>query len=221
MALHDVDKGHQRRSAPTPNTNDQVVSRPAHGTVQNHNAGEAALEDGLKLKERQILAVQNGFNKAAFGFYGTANKFGLKVAQEGVDVLTASDDQLIFNSEQNVFKIVESGTLSVTLSGVSQTTVGVDLGGGSTSYGHSLGYRPVVVAYVNFAGVFSVPLPTTFMDTGAFHTLFTNFNIRSYTTEIRVDVSEVLTVVDASSGGFTGGGGVYEIKFYLLQETAI
>jgi hypothetical protein len=37
----------------------------------------------------------------------------MKVAKTGYDATTASDDQLVFNSAQNVFKVVDTGNLSM------------------------------------------------------------------------------------------------------------
>lgn len=124
MALHDVSKSDDGRKVPRPNANDDIHQRYAHGTVQNQNSQEDPQADGLKFLERQIIAKQGGFNKAAFGFYGAANKFGLKVADDGVDVLTATDDQLIFNSEQNVFKILATDTSTFS---IPATTTGSQL----------------------------------------------------------------------------------------------
>ena len=114
MSLHDVDKTNSNRITPILNSADDVQQRMAQGTNGVQNTNDLEEVDGLQFRERQIVAVQDGENKAAFGFYGSANKFGLKVAEDGVDVLTATDSQLIFNSEQNVFKIVASGTATLT-----------------------------------------------------------------------------------------------------------
>lgn len=45
--------------------------------------------------------------KGADGFYG------VKVSQEGIDVYSAADNELVFNSSQNVFKVSEAGTVSL------------------------------------------------------------------------------------------------------------
>lgn len=218
MSLHDIDKGGVRRKLPSPNASDSIVQRYAHGTVQNQNSQEEAEADGLKFLERQIIARQSGFNKAIFGFSGEANKFGLRVAEDGKDVLTASDDELLFNSEQNVFKVVNSG--SVTTSGFTATAPGAS-GYRQTisavaTVNHNLGYVPAVIAYYNDTGAnFAIP--------------FTNFNAPSSSLALWLTVyysvtSTQLTIyINAFLYNFTvdqvfGGGAT--VKYYLLQETA-
>lgn len=209
MSLFDVDKksDNGQRLNPAPNSNDEMADRLAHGTTQNHNAGEEAQADGLKLKERQILAVQDGFNKAVFGFYGDANKFGLKVAKDGFDVLTAVNADLVFNSEQNVFKIVQTGTITVT------KPAGVYTGDATVT--HNLGFTPSVMAFSGENG--GVPLPdfsifTSGTDGGKIWRLVC---ISSVTT------TAVTFSYDTPSIGFgTTGPLTVDIKYYLLQETA-
>lgn len=43
----------------------------------------------------------------------TPSQRGLYVSQDGVDVTTASDSQLIFNTNQNIYKIVDTGTTAI------------------------------------------------------------------------------------------------------------
>lgn len=149
MGLHDVDKTADTRGVPKPNADDNVLDRLAHGTTQAQNAQEAGT-NGLKVLERQIVAVQGGVNKAIFGFYGTANKFGLKVAQDGIDVISALESQLVFNSERDVLKVLKTGTLTMLTQNVSSgnevtRTLTVDF---SDAYGDEAnGDTPAVLAY--------------------------------------------------------------------------
>ena len=143
MSLHDVDKDGINRNNPTPNADDNILDRLAHGTTQNQNSIEEAEADGLKFLERQVIAKQDGVNKAVFGFLDSSNKFGLKVAPDGLDVLTASDDELIFNSEQNVFKIVDTGTTTISVPDPFNT--GTTL---TETIPHGLGYKPITIVHV-------------------------------------------------------------------------
>lgn len=67
----------------------------------------------------------------------------LKVAKEGYDALTATDDQLIFNSSQNVFKIVNTVdvSLNVVLTGTGAATA-------SATVAHGLSYTPAYNAFI-------------------------------------------------------------------------
>lgn len=215
MALHDIGRTHGKRLNPAPNSSDKVSNRMAAGTTQNHNAGEEALSDGLKLKERQVLAVQDGQNKAIFGFYGTANKFGLRVAEDGVDVLIATDDQLIFNSEQNVFKIVYVGFINSAAASASNGGSGAGSDLQTVSYAHGLGYTPVVLAYFNVDGFF-YPLPySTF---GALSNGFQAINYQPFSTDTTVSFDTSIEVY--ATGAASVSVSPAQIKYYLLQETA-
>lgn len=144
MSLHDVDKTSSNRITSVLNSADDVQQRMAQGTNQVQNSTEDEDDNGLRFLERQILAVQGGVNKAIMGFYGEENKFGFKVAEDGTDVLTATNDQLIFNSEQNIFKVAESGTVAL----VSQT-VGAGLSVDQKfTIPHNLGRVPAFNAFV-------------------------------------------------------------------------
>lgn len=151
MSLHDIDKNNSNRITPLLNSADDVQQRMAQGTNGVQNTNDVDEVDGLQFRERQIIAVQDGENKAAFGFYGTANKFGLKVAEDGVDVLTAADSQLIFNSEQNVFKIVKSGTATLTPSNTGSPLYTVANGGYTLTVNFDdIGGTPGVVAFFQY-----------------------------------------------------------------------
>jgi len=205
MGLHDIDKQTGGRIAPQPNTNDSVQQRMAQGTTQVQNSSDETETDGLKMLERQIIAVQDGENKAAFGFYGDANKFGFKVAEDGVDVLTATDDQLIFNSEQNVFKIVKTGTVpSAAYSPGVANLITIP---------HGLDHAPIVVGFMAVgSGYRMLPLFTSVNNGGG------GFQSVDGWTYIESDATNIY--ISFNSAGTTAAAGTYNVKYYALQETA-
>ena len=220
--MHDIDKTHEQRLNPSPNSNDEVSTRLAHGTTQNHNSKELATDNGLKFKERQIIAKQDGFNKAAFGFYSSSNKFGLKVAKEGVDVLTAADIDLVFNSEQNVFKIVGRPiTLNLT---VTKTGGVSDTGYGVTTYIHGLTFTPSYTAYhvVDTTLAALLTTPTKNNPNPAFGFVFSGGGSLQtyYACYVSIDSTKITYQVFLSS--FIGAGTYsFSTNVYLLQETAV
>lgn len=151
-------------------------------------------------------------NDLGYGFllYGTdgkvliacyINSLGkpiLKVAKEGYDATTATNDQLIFNSDQNVFKIVTNSTTSLTTST-----------GGATDrvVAHNLGYVPVMLAYMEFPGVAGSRVNLPYIETGP-------------------SGIEIVGSVDSTNVTFECrvadplGPNTYQIRYYLLQETA-
>src|SRR3990167_3361776 len=65
--------------------------------------------------------------------------YGIKVSKAGVDVKTATLDDLIFTSKYASWKVNMEGSGSVTITG--GNTVGY------TQTAHSLGYRPFVIGF--------------------------------------------------------------------------
>jgi hypothetical protein len=82
-------------------------------------------------------------NQASFGL-------GLYVSKSGIDVKTNTDAaQFIFNSNQNVLKVVKTGTVVIPDPGAGNTS--------SVVVTHGLGFVPLVVGYAQ--GGLNVPLP--------------------------------------------------------------
>lgn len=138
--------------------------------------------------------------KGANGFYG------LKVSPESVDVYTAADDDLVFNSSQNVFKIVDSGTVTIpVISGVP--------GSSTVTYTHNLGYIPVVLAFSGASGDGAM-LPNIGWNAGG-------VNDGKIFRQVYTSVVSTTQVTFARIEGATGSIGIAEpIKFFLLQESA-
>jgi len=70
--------------------------------------------------------------------------YGLKIAQPGYDVATATNGQLVLSSGFNTLKNYLTGVVSVTVPG--STIVGAIIGGTVT---HNLGFVPAVFVYPN------------------------------------------------------------------------
>lgn len=218
MTLFDIDKSGDGRSDPKPNENDQQNQRLAQGTTQNQNSVEEAQADGLKFLERQIIAKQDGVNKAVFGFLDSSNKFGLRVAKEGQDVLTASSDGLVFNSEQNTFKIVTTTVLTLPVDFTAHVGSGTETAG-PAQYVHGLGYAPAVLVYqTNGTSYFPVTNGSLFsvkLDTLGSQIIQTLVTINS--TVVSVSMSNKWNTGVNSSDIISGD---YMFKIYVLQETA-
>ena len=171
----------------------------------NDLATEVRSKDVTQIFKDDVDATRRVLlGKGADGFYG------LKVSPAGVDVYTATDAQLIFNSNQNVFKIVTSGSATVTTSSYGQF---------QTVIPHGLTITPAVVGYVRFAGapansyailphtVFLVPssgVPTSLSAIA--------------TATVTVDATNITCSVIQVAGGTTDGD--WTFKYYILQETA-
>lgn len=218
MSIIDTDKVSGNRSTPSLNSNDGTSERKAHNTYGNtlRRAG-SAVKQFMRFAQGIIEAKGDDGKRSFFlGYEPTiSSRPVIRIAKDGSDALTGEDDELVFNSENNVFKVALQGTATVIKpSGTFSGTVSVP---------HNLGYRPVVFAFVEDSGVHR-PLPlTNFLDT-------------SYSTDngsllYKVDV-EVITETEvmfvcrtpqlagpAAPGNYNTAM-TFPIKYFLLQETA-
>ena len=95
----------------------------------------------------------NGVPRIFTGSDPSTGGFIMKISEPNIDVLTATNDQLIFNSDQNVFKIVKEITggwpeVFVTGPGVD----GFVFNSGTTVVAHGLTGVPAFLAFADFKG---------------------------------------------------------------------
>lgn len=169
----------------------------------------------LELKGRETTEIfkdDSGTRRVLLG-KGADDFYGLKVSPAGTDVYTAAAADLVFNSDQNVFKIVDKLTTTFSYS------VGASASTNSFTLNHNLGYLPLLSGSVNITsasgtattGVY--PLP--YLLIGA------NSTINGGYIAAGISITEVTTtlvhfsMVLASSSSFAG-----TVTLYVLQETA-
>lgn len=159
--------------------------------------------------DRRVL-----LGKGANGFYG------LKVSKPGFDVFTATDDDLIFNSDQNSFKIVS--IVDITIPEFTTLTVPVNQVGydtAETSVAHGLSSIPAFLAFILTSGDYQQMPHISYATAGD--------NIRWITTEwkLKVDATNVTAQTVTFLSALTAAGGVSAtvetatVKVFLLQET--
>ena len=181
----------------TPTNSDSSASQ-----VTNQINGVA--RDLQALQTTQIFKDDTGTRRVLLG-KGADGFYGLKVSQEGVDVFSAANDDLVFNSDQNVFKIVSSGTSIID---ATSATAGVAI---SNTVAHNLGYIPAFQAYYSAGGFFyQLPNSTGWGASGGVMT-FTNWIFAAVD-----DTNIYLYFIPSASGDI----GLFPVKYYLLQETA-
>lgn len=152
-----------------------------------------------------------GFQQAGF----SNGNIGIKLSQAGSNVLSATSDDLIYSTDFNLFKIVQSGTttISASSSAISYQTIT-----------HNLGYAPTVIANVNDItfSISGTPITTNGNVPLPAH-LQTNVDTVNNRIDTKVmvfaipDVDEVFFILLNST---TLTVGPYDIKYYLLRETA-
>lgn len=146
--------------------------------------------------------------------------YGLWVSKPGNDVTSSSaaiNNQLIFNSNQDIFKIVGSGTLSWTLSNTANV---VPAGTQTNTITHNLGFQPSALVYFSAPTTANTtilsPMPyTDFFSSGANKgLLFSDTRYFINTTQL------IFQVINLVGSDYSPNVPTWNIKYYLLQETA-
>lgn len=172
--------------------------------VQQLGSPNLAVDSG----ENQIIVAdtvgQVNTNRVLMGNQSVYGE-GFYVTKPGIDVKTAkSDADFIFNSNQNVFKIVETGTTNVTTPAA--------ISSANFTINHNLGFVPITIAYINNAYQF-IPLPVTFWGTTA--------SKGSAEFEMHIQgVTDTQIIFQITNWASLFNGQVFPLKYYFLQETA-
>lgn len=190
---------------PTNTSGDQVINKQS--------------QQGFEVSDGTNNRVLIGFQKDGFG---DGKDYGIKVSQEGFDVNTAADDELVMSSGFNMFKILSSGTTSVTVTDPlnAETTH-------TTTIAHNLGYSPAFLAYVTVPSGWSgtnanqlTALPTMLLDNGGV-SVAGNGGVLFLYVNASVDSTNLyLKVLNPAGTNQAGFGNPWIFKYYILQETA-
>lgn len=234
MSLVDSDKNSDNRGTPSLNSNDDLNQRMSHETngITYRTAGNDPLPN-LLFKQGVIKSEdKNGLTNVFFGYDPAINTTRpiLRVAKDGYDAQTANEDQLVFNSEQNVFKIVK------TIIHDHSYSFGSHIGSGYTQDGvfdavpHGLTYTPAMLVYATSS---IDPVSRAMVATGSVYRLSngstadqTAFALTTYQyycdgTNINVGlIRDCILGSGAGSGSIGAASGTINFTFYLLQETA-
>ena len=168
----------------------------------------------LKTANGQILGNNGTNNIGLFGFDDTGTMV-VKVAKPGYDANSATDDQLIFNSAQNTFKIVKIIPMTVTVHAVLGVT---DSYYNSSSVAHGLTYVPAFSAFiivpVSLGSNPSLKLSNPALTYGTVGGALTIFSV----SDVEVDDTNVYFATQLRPGTSTGDY-TFTATVYLLQET--
>lgn len=217
MSLIDADKNSDNRATPILNADDGVANRMAHKTVGTtyKTAGNADTNRLIFDKSSVKGFDQSNRNNIFIGYNpAISTRPIVRIAKDGFDQSTATNDQLIFNSDQNVFKIVASG--NATLASASINTAGANYASGTSqtaSIPHGLSYTPAILAYWATANTYSA-LPRTVQGAN------TSAGYAIYYISASVDSTNVLFSVAPFGYNISDTFPALTLKYYLLQETA-
>lgn len=160
-------------------------------------------------KDEAISMSSDGRLKSLLIGRDSQNQQVVKVAKEGFDAREARDDQLIFNSLQNTLKIIKTDVVNVQVSSAAVNW---------STIPHNLGFVPGIMAYLNnvnlgaIAAAANMPLPTytsATVDAGVQVKMLTWFNA------VVDDTNIYIICLNSTGAAFN-----FNIKYYLLQETA-
>lgn len=159
----------------------------------NQNIAQLKVDEQTKIVKDDTGTRRVLLGKGSDGFYG------LKVSQADNDVFTVDDSGLVFNSNNNLFKIVRK--VELTVSFLAPTTQG------TTTYAHGLSSTPAFLAFVG-TGSFYGGCPWTLFGTTAG---MITYDVYATSTDIVARVTKETNDSNDTQVEFT---------VYILQETA-
>lgn len=199
------------------NDNTRVLSRQTpSGTsrgIQQLGSDSLTADSGNKR-----IIVSDGVNRVLMGNQPTFGE-GFYVSKPGIDVVTTtSPSDFIFNSGQNVFKIVLKGSGNISGTSLSQSAVGYYSGVQTFEINHNLGYQPAVIAYVNY-GSTDQPVPD-YREVTSSSSFAQHDNVRVFVDETTIYLQCRTELIIYVAGAQSTSVISYPITYYLLQETA-
>lgn len=202
---------------------------PVNNNVPAHLDGSLSASDSAAIVNQNFQALQDSLNpfQLSDGSNTILNigkdskgKYNIKVAKPGFNAFDAADSNLLFNSNQDTFRI--AGKYNATIPALASLPYNNNTATGSTSVviTHNLGYIPAFVAYyLNGAGTYTaLPYSITFAVGG--------FGVGNFRSEY-IFISATATtftflsgVTISSSASGTATNPALPVIIYALQETA-
>lgn len=174
------------------------------------------------------ISSRNGTPIARFGEFPDGS-VALKIAKSGFDVRTATPSQLIFNSNQDIFKIAINNTYTIPQQVLGASTEVFD----TVVLPHNLPQIPALLAYGQFPIQYGLA-SSSFVNINAYLSLpfvqNQNYSTTGFIGGNNILFQIVSAFVDATNLYITynyettsGGGFTFPavtVRYYLLQETA-
>jgi len=159
----------------------------------------------------RITLVKNGVHKLLIGTDEQGNEL-IKIAKDGIDVFVASPDELIFNSADNLFKIVETDTVDV--------VKGADLSTASNFITTTVSNPTVIGFVVPFFGssVGTQQLPYTIVSLSGTDSGKLLYEARTSVNGTTVDF--LVNTPQGITGSYYPAAFTSRFRYYIVQETA-
>lgn len=185
-------------------TMDMKTVSPDSLTVPVSNTNTAGLSPSIEGNTNSVPQVLVGYQKNGFG---TGIDQGIKVSRQGVDVKTATNDQLVMSSAFNSFKIVASGVATVS------KPPGQYLS--TTTIAHGQSAAPIFMAYFLYDGGYT-PIPFTAMNSSGVGVMqfWANSTSSNIVIQLAVPSGAPYDALDLT------GSSALALRYYILVETA-
>lgn len=184
--------------------------------AQVTNQINGVARDLQALQTTQIFKDDTGTRRVLLG-KGADGFYGLKVSETGTDVYVAGNDELIFNSDQNMFKIaaVITGTYTITAADASANYANV-------SFAHGQSVKPTVVgSFINTTDNVSRQLPYIYQaPTTSYYGASGSATVQIYSIDA-TNINIAVKILDVTGLGWLLENTQLRFKFYCLQETII
>lgn len=129
---------------------------------------------------------------------------GLKVSQQGVDVTTATSDQLIWSTDFNNFKIVQTGTITLPFAADGASEV--------VTVAHGQAEAPIVYGFITYSDTgYTSPFPAINVEASGANAGKVYQVISWY-----ADSTNIYFYNQSQLQGTAGG----TVKYYIIEETA-
>jgi hypothetical protein len=200
--------------------------RMAHGTTSLHPVTDANTVPGfLQTKNLRILANDGTTNRALFGYNQAMGLWGFFLTKLGIDVNTNTDtSKFIFNSSQDVFKILATGTGVIPQ--ISAATPGTpafnDLIVTTSIPGTAAPYMAIAFINVTAAPLDAYPLPviSAFTQLAGGYGGYIHHMWEMNTTTTTGDTSGFVQLIFNGTNFSNASVGAQNVRWYILQETA-
>lgn len=172
--------------------------------------------DVQSMQTTQIFKDDTGTRRVLLG-KGLNGFYGLKVSKTGEDVYEATDSQLIFNSNQNMFKIATTvtGTYTITSGDASANYA-------NFSFAHGQTTKPTVIgSFSNTTDSVSRQLPYLYQaPTSSYFGFSASASVQIYSIDA-TNINVAVKILDINGTSWLLANTTLSFKFYCLQETII
>lgn len=191
-----------------------LINEALDQIVISNSSNQKIITLGKQANGLFSLLFNNGSNNVMLVGQDSTGAYVVKIGKNGQDPVTAPDSELIFNSNQDTFKIATIVTYNFNF------TASGYLAGTQYTVPHNLGYVPLIQGFATLTSApgatGNYPLPYIYTVTQT-PTIPAAFLIGGIINVQGVDDNNIYVGVGLGSSGETIAG---TLKFYVLQETA-